>query len=179
MSSHWAHLPCTDKYLSTCSKHVETDFSVQGRWAQWEDIHHWNMLREIYLYRVGELNERTYICDEALILCVVCGAMGNKMRPLKFDNKQYYFRNIFKNIPTNKIFKVSLLAPANVSLSDVRWPLQSVNRCISLHSVHFPFMSIKKVVPYFCVLREGYYVIIWLIVMICVFIKDWKLIYSE
>jgi purine-cytosine permease-like protein len=29
---------------------------------------------------------------------------------------------------------------------------------------YFPFMSIKKVVPYFCVLREGYYVIIWLIV---------------
>ena len=40
---------------------------------------------------------------------VVCGAVGNKMRPLKFDNKQYYFRNIFKNIPTNKIFKVSLI----------------------------------------------------------------------
>jgi hypothetical protein len=40
-------------------------------------------------------------------------------------------------------------------------------------------MSIKIVVPYFCVLREGYYVIIWLIVRICVFIKDWKLIYSE
>jgi hypothetical protein len=37
---------------------------------------------------------------------------------------------------------------------------------------YFPFMSIKKVVPYFCVLREGYYVIIWLIVRICVFIKD-------
>jgi hypothetical protein len=34
---------------------------------------------------------------------------------------------------------------------------------------YFPFMSIKKV---FCVLREGYYVIIWLIVRICVFIKD-------
>jgi hypothetical protein len=34
--------------------------------------------------------------------------MGNKMRSLKFDNKQYYFRNIFKNIRTNKIFKVSL-----------------------------------------------------------------------
>jgi hypothetical protein len=44
---------------------------------------------------------------------------------------------------------------------------------------YFPFMSIKKVVPYFCVLREGYYVIIWLIVRICVFIKDWKLIHSE
>jgi hypothetical protein len=43
---------------------------------------------------------------------------------------------------------------------------------------YFPFMSIKKVVPYFCVLREGY-VIIWLIVRICVFIKDWKLIYSK
>jgi hypothetical protein len=25
---------------------------------------------------------------------------------------------------------------------------------------YFPFMSIKKVVPYFCVLREGYYIII-------------------
>jgi hypothetical protein len=34
----------------------------------------------------------------------------------------------------------------------------------------------KKV---FCVLREGYYVIIWPIVRICVFIKDWNLIYSE
>jgi hypothetical protein len=44
---------------------------------------------------------------------------------------------------------------------------------------YFPFMSIKKVVPYFCVLSESYYVIIWLIVRICVFIKDWKLIYSE
>jgi hypothetical protein len=39
-------------------------------------------------------------------------------------------------------------------------------------------MSIKIVVPYFCVLREGYFVIIWLIVKICVFIKDWILIYS-
>jgi hypothetical protein len=37
---------------------------------------------------------------------------------------------------------------------------------------YFPFMSIKKVIPYFCVLGEGYYVIIWLIVRICVFIKD-------
>jgi hypothetical protein len=37
---------------------------------------------------------------------------------------------------------------------------------------YFPFMSIKKVVPYLCVLREGYYVIIWPIVRICVFIKD-------
>ena len=44
---------------------------------------------------------------------------------------------------------------------------------------YFPFMSITKVVPYFCVLRKGYYVILWLIVRICVFIKDWKLIYSE
>ena len=44
---------------------------------------------------------------------------------------------------------------------------------------YFPFMSIKKLVPYFCVLCEGYYVIIWLIVRICVFIKDRKLIYSE
>jgi hypothetical protein len=26
---------------------------------------------------------------------------------------------------------------------------------------YFPFMSIKRFVPYFCVLREGYYVIIW------------------
>ena len=39
---------------------------------------------------------------------------------------------------------------------------------------YFPFMSIKKVIPYFCVLREGYYVIIWLIVRICMFIEDWK-----
>jgi hypothetical protein len=44
---------------------------------------------------------------------------------------------------------------------------------------YFPFMSIKKVFPYFCVLREGYYVMIWLIVRICVFMKNWKLIYSE
>ena len=34
---------------------------------------------------------------------------------------------------------------------------------------YFPSMSIKI---FFCVLREGYYVIIWLIVRICVFIKD-------
>jgi hypothetical protein len=39
---------------------------------------------------------------------------------------------------------------------------------------YFPFMSIKKVVPHFCALREGYYVIIWLIVRICVFIKRLK-----
>jgi hypothetical protein len=38
--------------------------------------------------------------------------------------------------------------------------------------------SIKKVVSYFCVLHEGYYVIIWLIVRICMFIRDWNLIYS-
>jgi hypothetical protein len=44
---------------------------------------------------------------------------------------------------------------------------------------YFPFMSIKKEIPYFCVLCEDYYVIIWLIVRMCVFIKDWKLIYSE
>jgi hypothetical protein len=37
---------------------------------------------------------------------------------------------------------------------------------------YFPLMSIKKVIPYFCVLCEGYCVIIWLIVRICVFIKD-------
>ena len=37
---------------------------------------------------------------------------------------------------------------------------------------YFPFMSIKTVIPYFCVLREGYYVIIWLIVRICMFIED-------
>jgi uncharacterized membrane protein (GlpM family) len=43
---------------------------------------------------------------------------------------------------------------------------------------YFTFMSIKKIVPYFCVLPEGYYAIIWLIVRICVFIKDWKLIYG-
>jgi hypothetical protein len=41
-----------------------------------------------------------------------------------------------------------------------------------LEGAYFPFMSIKKVIPYFCVLREGYYVIIWPIVRICVFIKD-------
>jgi hypothetical protein len=40
-------------------------------------------------------------------------------------------------------------------------------------------MSIKKLVPYFCILCEGYYVIIWLIVRICVIKKDSKLIYSE
>ena len=44
---------------------------------------------------------------------------------------------------------------------------------------YFPFMSIKKVIPYFCVLREGYYEIIWPIVRICVFIKDRKLVNSE
>ena len=44
---------------------------------------------------------------------------------------------------------------------------------------YFPFMSIKKLVLYFWVLHEGYYVMIWLIVRLCMFIKDWKLIYSE
>jgi hypothetical protein len=43
---------------------------------------------------------------------------------------------------------------------------------------YFPFMSFKRVVRYFVVLREGYYVIIWLIVRICVSIKDSKRIYS-
>ena len=38
----------------------EFNLFVHGRLAQCiKDIHHWNMLREIYLYRVGELNERT------------------------------------------------------------------------------------------------------------------------
>jgi hypothetical protein len=41
---------------------------------------------------------------------------------------------------------------------------------------YFPFMSIKT---YVFALREGYYVIIWLIVRICVFRKDWNLTYSE
>ena len=39
---------------------------------------------------------------------------------------------------------------------------------------YFPYMSIKKLVPYLCVLREGHYVIIWLIVRIFMFIKDWQ-----
>ena len=44
---------------------------------------------------------------------------------------------------------------------------------------YFSFVTIKKVILYFCVLHEGYSVIIWLIVRICMFIKNWKLIYSE
>jgi hypothetical protein len=64
------------------------------------------------------------------------------------------------------LFLVSCLFDINVLLAD-----DHVNNVS-----YFPFMSIKKVV---CVLREGYYIIIWLIVRICVFIKDWKLIYSE
>jgi hypothetical protein len=49
------------------------------------------------------------------------------------------------------------------------------------YHLHMEYISHfwDRPVPYFCVLREGYYVIIWLIVRICVFIKDWKLIYSE
>ena len=43
----------------------------------------------------------------------------------------------------------------------------------------FPLHVNQNSRSYFCVLREGYYVIIWLIVRICVFIKYWKLIYSE
>jgi hypothetical protein len=39
------------------------------------------------------------------------------MRTLKFDSKQYYFRNIFKNIPTNTIFKVSLVKIVIIKLS--------------------------------------------------------------
>ena len=40
----------------------EFNLTVHGRLAQCiKDIHHWNMLKEIYLSRVGELNERTYI----------------------------------------------------------------------------------------------------------------------
>ena len=37
---------------------------------------------------------------------------------------------------------------------------------------YFLFISITKVILYLCVLREVYYVILWLIVRICVFIKD-------
>ena len=65
-----------------------------------------------------------------------------------------------------QLFLVSCLFDSYVLLAD-----DHVNNVS-----YFTFMSIKKV---FCVLREGYYVIIWLIVRICVFIKDWKLIYSE
>ena len=65
-----------------------------------------------------------------------------------------------------QLFLVSCLLDSYVLLAD-----DHVN-----NGSYFPFMSIKKV---FCVLREGYYVIIWLIIRICVFIKDWKLIYSE
>jgi hypothetical protein len=54
------------------------------------------------------------------------------------------------------------------------WYLQA-----SLCPFAFFFCHFKKVVPYFCVLCEGYYVIIWRIVRICVFIKDWRHIYSE
>jgi hypothetical protein len=61
----WERFICTGYVSSTRGhtslEHVERDLSVQGRWAQWEGIHHWNMLREMYLCRVGELNERTYI----------------------------------------------------------------------------------------------------------------------
>jgi hypothetical protein len=57
------------------------------------------------------------------------------------------------------LFLVSCLFDINVLLAD-----DHVNNVS-----YFPFMSIKKVV---CVLREGYYIIIWLIVRICVFIKD-------
>jgi hypothetical protein len=56
----------------TSLEHVERDLSAQGRWAQWEDIHHWNMLREIYLSRVGELNERTYIIGTCWEIYHVC-----------------------------------------------------------------------------------------------------------
>ena len=65
-----------------------------------------------------------------------------------------------------QLFLVSCLFDSYVLLAD-----DHVNNVS-----YFPFMSIKKV---FCVLREGYYVIIWLIVRICMFIKDWKFIYSE
>ena len=40
------------------------------------------------------------------------------------------------------------------------------------------FAGVRFYFSFLCVLREGYYVIIWLI-RICVFIKDWKLIFSE
>ena len=68
-----------------------------------------------------------------------------------------------------QLFLVSCLFDSYVLLADDH--LNNVS--------YFPFLSIKKVIPYLCVLREGYYAIIWLIVRICVFIKDWKLIYSE
>jgi hypothetical protein len=59
-------------------------------------------------------------------------------------------------------------------------PMVNWTRCRFTSMVYWTplltFMSIKKVIPYFCVLHEGYYVMIWLIVRICVFIKDWKLI---
>ena len=65
-----------------------------------------------------------------------------------------------------QLFLVSCLFDSYVLLAD-----DHVNNVS-----YFPFMSITKKN---CVLREGYYVIIWLIVRIFVFIKDWRLIYSE
>jgi hypothetical protein len=61
----------------------------------------------------------------------------------------------------------------------VCWQLCTFSRRSCKQCELFPLHVNQKVVPYFCVLREGYYVIIWLIVSVCVFIKDWKLIYSE
>ena len=59
------------------------------------------------------------------------------------------------------------------------WQLCTFSRRSCKQCELFPLHVNQKKYPYFCVLREGYYVIIWLIVWICVFIKDWKLIYSE
>ena len=76
------------------------------------------------------------------------------------------FAGVWFNSHFYQLFLVSCLFNSYVPLAG-----DHVN-----NASYFPFMSIKKVV---CVLREDYYVIIWLIVRICVFIKDWKLIYSE
>jgi hypothetical protein len=71
-----------------------------------------------------------------------------------------HFLPVFDFIPHfYQLFLVSCLFNSYVHLAD-----DHVNNVS-----YFSFMSIKKV---FCVLREGYYVIIWLIVRICVSIKD-------
>jgi hypothetical protein len=82
-------------------------------------------------------------------------------------------------VPIFSDVRFSYLALVQDKKNHVRFAGKCMLYSLCNNVSYFPFISIKKVVPYFCVLREGYYVIIWLIVRICVFIKDWKLIYSE
>jgi hypothetical protein len=69
---------------------------------------------------------------------------------------------------------IFFICPAVVAILDFRWTKTKLFKKVKYHIAHLAVYwavlyktscQSKKVVPYFCVLREGYYVIIWLIVV--------------